>query len=131
MEQRASHLIEQPLVLPCGQSIANRLCKAAMTEGLADPRGQATAAHQRLYSIWAKGGAGMLISGNIMIDGRYLERAGNVVVEDDSGSRELRDWADSVHAGGSQLWAQVSHPGRQCPRLVNLTPLAPSAVQLI
>ena len=32
--------------------------------------------------------------------------------------------------GGSQLWAQISHPGRQCPRLVNLTPLAPSEVQL-
>lgn len=103
MEQRASHLIEQPLVLPCGQSIANRLCKAAMTEGLASPQGRATAAHQRLYAIWAKGGAGMLISGNIMIDGRYLERAGNVVVEDDSGLPALRDWADSVHVGGSQL----------------------------
>ena len=126
----ASRLIERALVLPCGHSIANRLCKAAMSEGLASPQGRATAAHQRLYSIWAKGGAGMLISGNIMIDGRYLERAGNVVVEDDSGLRGLRDWADSVHAGGSQLWAQISHPGRQCPRLVNLTPLAPSAVQL-
>ena len=27
-------------------------------------------------------------------------------------------------------WGQISHPGRQCPRLVRLTPLAPSAVQL-
>ena len=29
-----------------------------------------------------------------------------------------------------RLWAQISHPGRQCPRLVNLKPLAPSEVQL-
>ena len=65
-----------------------------------------------------------------MIDRRYLERAGNVVLEDESGLAPLRDWARTVRDNGSQLWAQISHPGRQCPRLVNGTPLAPSAVQL-
>jgi len=29
-------LLAQPLSLPCGAMLANRLCKAAMTEGLAD-----------------------------------------------------------------------------------------------
>lgn len=72
----------------------------------------------------------MHLSGNIMIDRRYLERAGNVVVEDHSGLDALKTWADVVHAGGSQLWAQISHPGRQCPRLVTSTPLAPSEVRL-
>ncbi len=123
-------LIQQPLALPCGHTIPNRLAKASMTEGLATPRGQATAAHARLDSTWARGGAGMLLTGNIMVDGRYLERAGNVVVEDASGLDALKRWADAVHAGGGQLWGQISHPGRQCPRLVTLTPLAPSAVQL-
>ncbi len=123
-------MIEQTLTLPCGHTVANRLCKSAMTEGLADANDQATAAHQRLYSTWARGGAAIQISGNIMIDRRYLERSGNVVVEDDSGLPQLRAWAKTVHEGGSQLWAQISHPGRQCPRLVNLTPLAPSEVQL-
>lgn len=123
-------MLEQTLSLPCAHTLANRFCKAATTEGLADPKGQATAAHQRLYATWAKGGAAMLISGNIMIDRRYLERAGNVVVEDDAGIGALKAWADAVHLNGSQLWAQISHPGRQCPRLVTLTPLAPSAVQL-
>jgi 2,4-dienoyl-CoA reductase-like NADH-dependent reductase (Old Yellow Enzyme family) len=66
------------------------------------------------------------ITGNIMIDGRNPERSGNVVVEDESGLAELRTWADTVHAHGTALWGQISHPGRQCPRLVNLHPLAPS-----
>lgn len=123
-------MLEQALTLPCGHSVANRLCKASMTEGLADAHDHATPAHQRLYDTWARGGAAILLSGNIMVDHRYLERAGNVVVEDDSGLPQLRAWADAVHRGGSQLWAQISHPGRQCPRLVNLTPLAPSEVQL-
>jgi 2,4-dienoyl-CoA reductase-like NADH-dependent reductase (Old Yellow Enzyme family) len=101
-----------------------------MTEGLADAHDQSTPSHQRLYATWARGGAAVLLSGNIMIDRRYLERAGNVVVQDASGLAQLRAWAKAVHDGGSQLWAQISHPGRQCPRLVNLTPLAPSEVQL-
>ena len=123
-------MIEQALTLPCGHRVANRICKAAMTEGLADAHDNATAAHQRLYATWARGGAAIQLSGNIMIDRRYLERSGNVVAEDDSGLPQLRAWAQTVHEGGSQLWAQISHPGRQCPRLVNLTPLAPSEVQL-
>jgi 2,4-dienoyl-CoA reductase-like NADH-dependent reductase (Old Yellow Enzyme family) len=101
-----------------------------MTEGLATPQGQATPAHQHLYQRWAQGGASLLMTGNVMVDGRYLERAGNVVVEDESGLAPLKAWADATHRGGSQLWAQISHPGRQCPRLVNLEPLAPSPVQL-
>lgn len=123
-------MIDQPLTLPCGHTLANRLCKAAMTEGLADAHDHATPAHQRLYATWARGGAALLLSGNIMVDRRYLERAGNVVLEDDSGLPALRAWARTVAEHGSQLWAQISHPGRQCPRLVNTTPLAPSAVQL-
>ncbi len=123
-------MIEQTLTLPCGQTLGNRLCKASMTEGLADRYDHATTAHQRLYQTWAQGGAALLLTGNIMVDRRYLERSGNVVVEDDCGLETLRAWADAVHRGGSQLWAQISHPGRQCPRLVNLHPLAPSEVQL-
>ena len=123
-------MIEETLTLPCGHRLSNRICKAAMTEGLADAHDNPGSAHQRLYSTWARGGAALLLSGNIMVDRRYLERAGNVVVQDDSTEAQLRDWTRAVHAGGSQLWAQISHPGRQCPRLVNLTPLAPSALQL-
>ncbi|MEP6502439.1 MAG: NADH:flavin oxidoreductase/NADH oxidase family protein [Betaproteobacteria bacterium] len=123
-------MIEQALALPCGVTLANRLCKSAMTEGLASANGRATPALNRLYAAWAAGGAALHVTGNIAIDRRYLERAGNVVVEDESGLAELRAWADAVHAHGGPLWGQISHPGRQCPRLVNLHPLAPSAVQL-
>ena len=122
--------LSDPLTFPCGHSVKNCIGKAAMTEGLADARGAATAAHQRLYATWARGGAAILLTGNIMIDGRYLERAGNVVVENDAGMASLRAWARSTHDEGGQLWAQISHPGRQCQRLSSLTPLAPSPVQL-
>ena len=50
-------MIERPLELPCGVTLANRLCKSAMAEGLARPTGRATPAHQKLYAAWAAGGA--------------------------------------------------------------------------
>jgi 2,4-dienoyl-CoA reductase-like NADH-dependent reductase (Old Yellow Enzyme family) len=65
-----------------------------------------------------------------MVDRRYLERAGNVVLEDHQAMPMLRRWAAEGTHGGNQLWMQISHPGRQCPRMVNSQPLAPSEVQL-
>ena len=123
-------MIEQPLALPCGHTIKNRFIKAAMTEGLATASDHATPAHQILYKTWAQGGAAVLISGNIMVDKRYLERAGNVVTEDERAIKQLSAWAKATHEGGSELWGQISHPGRQCPRLVNTKPLSASDVQL-
>ncbi len=118
------------LVLPCGARLPNRIAKSAMTEGLADPNDHATGLHRQLYKTWSQGGAGLHISGNIMVDRRYLERAGNIVLEDDSGLSTLKEMTASGKVGGNEFWAQISHPGRQCPRLVNSEPLAPSAVQL-
>jgi 2,4-dienoyl-CoA reductase-like NADH-dependent reductase (Old Yellow Enzyme family) len=57
-----------PLRLPCGATLPNRLAKAAMTEGLAAADGQANPRHSRLYRRWAAGGAGLLITGNVMVD---------------------------------------------------------------
>ena len=74
-------MIEQPLTLPCGGVLSNRLCKAAMTEGLAGADGIPGAALNRLYGIWSDGGAGLLLSGNVQIDRDHLERPGNVVVD--------------------------------------------------
>jgi 2,4-dienoyl-CoA reductase-like NADH-dependent reductase (Old Yellow Enzyme family) len=118
------------LELPCGARLSNRVVKAAMSEGLADHHDHATQGHCRLYENWARGGAGLLITGNVMVDRRYLERPGNVVLENASGMPALRAWAAAGTLGKTHLWMQISHPGRQCPKLVSKEPLAPSAVQL-
>jgi len=122
--------LSSELMLPCGVSIANRLGKSAMTEGLADANDNPTTEHNQLYKTWSNGGAGLHISGNVMVDRRYLERAGNIVLEDEQALPALTDMANNGKIAGNQFWMQISHPGRQCPRLVNSQPLAPSAVQL-
>ena len=126
-------LFSQSLTLPCGAVLPNRLSKAAMTEGLATAEGIPTAELARLYGLWSDGGAGMLLSGNIIIDKDHLERPGNVVI-DRPPSRQMRDalarWAADATRNGNQFWAQISHAGRQTQKLVNKNPKAPSAVKL-
>ena len=122
--------LAQTLELPCGSIINNRLGKSAMTEGLADSFDRPTTLHNQLYKTWSYGGTGVHITGNVMIDRRYLERAGNVVLEDDSAIEQFKAWAAAGTEGGNHLWMQISHPGRQCPSLVNSEPLSPSDVHL-
>ncbi|MEQ1756582.1 MAG: NADH:flavin oxidoreductase/NADH oxidase family protein [Micropepsaceae bacterium] len=121
------------LTLPCGTTIRNRIAKSAMTEGLADARGRPTEGHVTLYKAWADGGAGLLITGNVMIDIDHLERPGNVVIQrepDDEMRKQLKAWAEAGTRNNTQLWMQISHAGRQTQALVNPHPKAPSAVPL-
>ncbi len=122
-----------PLTLPCGAVLQNRIAKAAMTEGLADPRGVPTAELERLYGLWSDGGAGLLLSGNIIVDADHLERPGNVVIdrEPDSEMRNaLQSWARAATRNGNHFWAQISHGGRQTQKNVNPHPKAPSATKV-
>lgn len=122
--------LHSELRLPCGAIIKNRIAKAAMTEGLADVEDNATQGHINLYRTWAKGGSGLLITGNVMVDRRFLERPGNVVIEDRRGLTQLQGWAAAGTQDNTHLWMQISHPGRQCSRIVSTQPLSPSDVQL-
>jgi 2,4-dienoyl-CoA reductase-like NADH-dependent reductase (Old Yellow Enzyme family) len=121
------------LTLPCGAILPNRIAKGAMTEGLADANGIPTPALDRLYACWSRGGAGMLLTGNVVIDRNHLERPGNVIIEGEA-DPELRAalgrWAASGTQSGNHLWMQISHAGRQTPALVNTNPTAPSAVKV-
>lgn len=122
--------LAQPITLPCGVTLSNRIGKSAMTEGLADKFDRPTVRHNTLYKSWSNGGAGLHITGNVMIDRRYLERAGNVVLEDDKDLPLFEAWAKAGTNAGNQLWVQLSHPGRQCPKIVNKHPLSPSDIHL-
>jgi len=128
--------LKQPFTLPCGVVVPNRLCKAAMTEGVATSKLQATQRHATLYKRWAEGGAGILITGNVLIDRNILERPGNVSIDpapehgEPDGMDALRTWAKAGTSNGNHLWMQISHAGRQSPRYVTNQPVGPSAVQL-
>ncbi len=123
-------ILGTPLELPCGATLTNRLCKAALTEGLADSMNRSTDSIERLYRRWSHGGAGLVITGNVQVDRSHLERPGNVVVDANGGVEELRAYAKGGTEAGNHLWMQINHPGRQTPKALNERPLAPSAIAL-
>ncbi|MGC6472370.1 MAG: NADH:flavin oxidoreductase/NADH oxidase family protein [Parvibaculales bacterium] len=125
--------ITSELKLPCGAVLKNRLCKAAMTERLAGPDGAANDRHVRLYDRWAKGGSGLLLTGNVQIDHRHLEAPGNVIIDGEQSPDQLAALEAYARAGtqnGTHLWMQISHAGRQTPRTINETPAGPSDIRL-
>lgn len=119
-----------PLTLPCGAVLINRIGKAAMSEGLADPQNRSTPRLETLYRQWAASGAGLLLSGNIQVDRLHLERPGNVVLDDEAALPGVVALAAAGRAPGVHFWAQLSHCGRQVSSHINSAPLAPSAVEL-
>jgi 2,4-dienoyl-CoA reductase-like NADH-dependent reductase (Old Yellow Enzyme family) len=119
------------LTLPCGAILTNRMAKAAITEGLADPRGWPTDELERLYRRWSRCGFGLMITGNVIVDGAHLERPGNVILADETTPEQmakLRSWAKIGTQNGAHLWAQLSHSGRQTQKAINPHPLSPSAI---
>ncbi|MEL6561957.1 MAG: NADH:flavin oxidoreductase/NADH oxidase family protein [Bacteroidota bacterium] len=122
-------MLNESLKLPCGAVIKNRLVKAAMTERLSYD-GLPNERHVKLYEHWADTEAGLLITGNVLIDHQHLESAGNIVIDANTKSNQLAKWTEAARKNGCHIWAQVSHSGRQTTRFVNSRPKAPSQVQL-
>ncbi|GAB3668189.1 NADH:flavin oxidoreductase/NADH oxidase family protein [Nocardioides korecus] len=119
-----------PLTLPCGHVLANRVVKAAMSEQLATVDHAPTPELERLYARWAAGGAGLVVTGNVMIDRRSIGEPRNVVVEDDRDLEALRRWARAARSGGTTAIVQVNHPGRQILAGTSERVVAPSDVRL-
>jgi 2,4-dienoyl-CoA reductase-like NADH-dependent reductase (Old Yellow Enzyme family) len=102
-----------------------------MSETLADLETNApTPELFRVYERWARSGAGLLITGHVIVDPEGLGEPGNVLVTDDRHLPALRRWAEVAQAHGAQLWMQLNHAGRQAPKRLTRQPVAPSAVPL-
>ena len=123
--------LSDPLDLPCGVRLPNRIAKAALSEALGDADNSPDERIVRLYRRWAQGGYGLLITGNIMVDRDHLGEPGNIVIEDDRALTQLTEWTKAAHDGGAAIFAQLNHPGRQSNLLaLGHKPVAPSPVPL-
>ncbi len=120
--------LNEPLTLTEDVTLPNRIGKAAMSENLCDTEGTIDGKLVKLYERWGRGGAGMLITGNVIVhrDGRTEPH--NVVLDGDRNLPMLKRWAEAAQADGSKLFMQINHAGRQTMRAVTWEPVAPSAV---
>lgn len=122
----------QPINLPCGVQLKNRMAKSAMSDSLGDGRGNPTDAQLRLYERWAQGGAALSIVGEVQGDPKAAEKPGNLVLGPASNVEQLRALASRGTANNVHLWAQLGHAGAMAhPPLAGPDgPKGPSALAL-
>lgn len=120
--------ILNPLTLPNGQVLKNRIGKAAMEESLGSDQLLPDGRLQRLYRTWSEGGSGLLITGNVMVDRLAMTGPGGVVLEADSPLEPFRAWAAAARSGGAKVWMQINHPGRQVYAALGGKALSASAI---
>jgi 2,4-dienoyl-CoA reductase-like NADH-dependent reductase (Old Yellow Enzyme family) len=132
--------IAKPLTLPCGLTLPNRLVKAAMAEGWGDRDKLPHADLVKTYSLWAEGGWGMILTGNVQIDAAYLGTPEDNAVNNDIGrTRHIyvwEQWASAASGNGTAVIMQLNHPGRQSTigagtRSYLAKSIAPSAVPVV
>lgn len=116
--------------LPSGAKLKNRLVKAAMEENLATVEQLPGDALFNLYDAWAKGGVGLIITGNVMIDHLAMTGPGGVALEKDSPLEPFKKLADISKQNDSKIWMQINHPGRQVFKKMGGKVLSPSDVAL-
>jgi 2,4-dienoyl-CoA reductase-like NADH-dependent reductase (Old Yellow Enzyme family) len=124
------NVLQRELILPNGIILSNRIAKSAMSENLSNKHHEPTPILINAYKTWAQSGAGLLITGNIMIDSEAIGEPRNVVVQNRQNIEILKEWAESVKGTNTHLWAQINHPGRQAMEQINSSLKAPSAVPL-
>lgn len=123
-------MLFNPITLPNGAVLKNRLVKAAMEESLARPDRTPSDELIQLYRRWSEGGCALLLTGNVMVDGNHMTGAGNLVLDKDQQLERFTAWSAAAQSGGASVWLQINHPGRQAPSKLNDHSLAPSAINL-
>ena len=129
-----SHIFT-PLTLPNGQTISNRLCKAAMEENMAEYGQVPGEALVNLYQQWADGGAGLILTGNVMVAPDAMTGPGGVYLGQDTladpdTKARFEKWAKAGKSGGAKFYMQISHPGRQVYAAQGTEPVSASATQV-
>ncbi|MEM7419971.1 MAG: NADH:flavin oxidoreductase/NADH oxidase family protein [Pseudomonadota bacterium] len=119
-----------PFTLPNGQTIKNRLAKAAMEENMAQANQLPGDALFRLYRAWAEGGVGLIITGNVMIDHLAMTGPGGLALEAQTPLAPFQQLAKEAKRNNTRLWMQINHPGRQVFAKMGGKVLSPSDIPL-
>ena len=125
-----NNTLATPLPLNTTTTIKNRFFKSAMSEQLGDKHHNPRPELARVYQRWAKGGVGLSVSGNIMIDRQALGEPSNVVLDKNSDFEAFRTWTKAATENNTHFWAQLNHPGKQIPAYLCKEPVAPSVIPL-
>jgi 2,4-dienoyl-CoA reductase-like NADH-dependent reductase (Old Yellow Enzyme family) len=94
-------------------TLKNRLIRAAIWENMAAAGGHPTEQMTAFYEELAGGGAGLIITGYMLVDQEGRMDRGVSGIYDDSFLPEYRRLTDAVHAKGGKIAAQLAYRGTQ------------------
>lgn len=108
--------------------LKNRFVRSATADCLASEDGKITNGYLKLYERLAKGGVGLIITGNYYVNsaGRHLPKI--PVLDQDSVVKELKKVVEIAHQHGAKIAAQINHAGRQTDLRTVSEAIAPSPV---
>ncbi|KTF08656.1 NADH:flavin oxidoreductase/NADH oxidase family protein [Pseudoalteromonas sp. H103] len=102
-----------PFTLPSGLTLKNRVVKAAMEENLAEANQTPSQVLKNVYSEWAKGGCGLIITGNVMVDHLAMTGPGGLALEQKTDIAPFAELARLAQQNDCKIVMQINHPGRQ------------------
>ncbi|WP_138933276.1 NADH:flavin oxidoreductase/NADH oxidase family protein [Roseovarius arcticus] len=129
MSKAQTSPLAQPLTLPCGATLKNRIAKSAMSDSLGDGAGNPTHDQVRLYERWAKGGLALSIVGEVQATSHFAEKPGNLILNGHSDRNLFKCLAKVGATDNAHLWLQLGHAGAMADAPIS-TPKGPSALDL-
>ncbi|KAF3392426.1 hypothetical protein F1880_008592 [Penicillium rolfsii] len=134
--------LADPVKLPCGLVLPNRLSKAAMAEMMAKTN-HPNDSLLDAYEQWAQGGWGSILTGNVQVDVNHMGSPFDPALHaeytgTDADTIPLTQWkkyASVCQKHGTPAIVQICHPGRQSFRVAGkrgmfASTIAPSAVPI-
>jgi 2,4-dienoyl-CoA reductase-like NADH-dependent reductase (Old Yellow Enzyme family)/pyruvate/2-oxoglutarate dehydrogenase complex dihydrolipoamide dehydrogenase (E3) component len=112
-----------------GMEVKNRIVMSPMSTNLGTPQGYVTPALIRYFTARARGGVGLIITGDVSIDpkGRYQERT--LGLYDDHFIPAWKDLTRAVHSHGAKIGPQLIHPSFNAhSALTGVQPVAASPI---
>ncbi len=110
--------------------IPNRLVRSATIECMCPEPGRISAQYLRLYDGLARGGAGLIVTGNFFVHPLGAAQPNILVLDSDAVIPELEKVSGTARGHGALIFGQLNHGGRYCvPSHIGGPPLAPSAVR--
>ena len=122
-------VLGEPIELPCGIILKNRLIKAPMSDSLGNGEGDPTPAQIRLYERWAEGGVALSIIGEVQGAPDSPEKPGNLVLGPTTNQKMLKSLTQRAMIKGAHIWPQLGHAGA-LSHLPISQPKGPSALKI-
>ena len=123
-------VLYEPLTLPCGAVLKNRIIKSAMSDSLGDGTGHPTPEQCRVYQRWAHGGLAAAIIGEVQGNSDFCEKPGNLVLNEKSDMDKFRNLSQKGSENGALIWMQLGHAGALAYAPTSKSPKGPSALHI-